>query len=118
MAEREIVHAGIDDQFTIRAQILAGEMKSLLDFGRQASLDLDRPETTVGQSEQKIDFSAGGRAIEGSLCPGRRGTDQRLDDEALPTRSGDGMSEDGFRVTQTKQGMNGAAVPDINFSAT
>jgi len=45
--EREVFGSGINHEFAIRLQILAGDVKALLDLRRQVSLYLNNPDLPV-----------------------------------------------------------------------
>ena len=85
------LRAGIDDDPALRPQILAGVMKTALDLGCQAALDLIDPQFAARQRDEQINLGACRGPIE--ICDaafGRR-SNQILDDEAFPASARAGM---------------------------
>ena len=64
MRQRHTLLPGIDNQAACRLKIVAGDVKSAFDLGRQAALDLNRPKLGTGQFEQQIDLRTGGGSVE------------------------------------------------------
>jgi hypothetical protein len=66
MRQRRTLRSGIDDQPADGLEIIAGDVKSAFDLGRQAALDLNGPKLGTGQFQQQVDLGAGrGSVIEG-----------------------------------------------------
>ena len=64
---------GIDDETTIRFQILARVMKPAFEFRCKAALDFDGPSLAPRHLQDEIDFGAARRAVKIRLGSLRRG---------------------------------------------
>lgn len=69
----------------------------------------------AGDFEQQVDLRASGSAVKERDGTLGGGSDEILDDEAFPGLADDGVSEDIGVCFEAEEGMEEAAVPDVDL---
>lgn len=91
LAEGIPIVAGVHNQAPGRFEIVAGEVKPLLEPGSEPTFDLNRPAPPLWQVEDEIHLSTRGSTIEACRRSIRRRGQQVLDNAALPAGADHGM---------------------------
>lgn len=111
--EREPVLPGVDDEGAVELQVGAGDVQGFGHAGRGAGLEFYTDAFAV-QKEQEVQFRAAMGAPEISR-PGVGGLQDLLHGKAFPRGSGFRMPQEAGPGWNIQQGVQQAAVPDVNL---
>src|SRR5260370_2541325 len=105
----------VDKESPRRLQIVASGIKSFSYAWAQAPLDLDSPAPAARKVQPQIDLRPRCGSIEARQGPLGRDSKEGLDDAALPTRPDYRMPGQLAVVLDAEQGMQKAAVAQVDF---
>lgn len=109
---RDLAFAGIDQDLSVRFDVIDCQMGATRHFGCGSTLDLDRPDVLPGKPQNKVKLRTRCGPVEEGFGSRWRSGDQALDAEPFPASTDHRVPQQAFQRTKAKQRVDEAAIPD------